>query len=210
MISINITGTEQLDRLEEMLRSSVLLEARNAGGEAAVTALQDHFTERNQAPNKRGWPKRGFWSEILKTVTSQSTDPEFDVLVSSPAFWRKYKGGEPIVPKTGSKKLAIPATAAAYAAGRPAAGRGPELMVVVRRRNGKPQGVGLAEFTTRESKTDPTKKVRIPGAIWYWLVDSVNPKADPNAVPDIAKVENMAQNTAYSYLQARLSRETAA
>lgn len=203
MISIDIQGGQQLDNLDEVLRRMVMVEARNAAGEEAATELQDHFMRLDSRPNKRGWPKRNFWAQVMKTVTTQTTDPAYDIIVSAPEFWRRWKGGGPITPKTGARKLAIPATAAAYAAGRPAKG-GMDLMVLVRRKGGKVQGVALAEFTTRQSKRDPSRTVRVPGKIQYWLVASTNPGADPNAAPDIGTVTLQAQRTAYAYIQAKL------
>ena len=204
MISVDLIESESFRNLSESVKRDALAEARNAAGEAAATELQDHFAGLNQRPNKRGWPKRGFWADVLKTVNAQALDDEYDIGVASPEFWRRYKGGSAISPKTGPRKLAIPATAAAYAAGRPASGRVPvELMVLVRRKDGKLQGVGLAEFTTRPSKRDPAKTVRVPGTVWYWLVASTNPPADPNAAPSAQRIQDVAQTTAHAYLQAK-------
>jgi hypothetical protein len=171
------------------------IEARNAAGEAVVGQLQNHFLDRNNAPNARNWPKRGFWADVLKATGSNITSTSYAVTVASAAFWRRWKGGDSITPKA-AKRLAIPAIAEAYAAGRPGAGRVPvDLMVIVRKRAGKEPAVALAEFSTQKGKN-------VPGRIWYWLVKSANPGADPNAIPPPDSLRSTAIAAADSYLSA--------
>ena len=181
---------------------SASIEARNAAGEAVVSKLQDHFLTRNTQPNARNWPKRGFWADVLKSVGSNISADSYAVTVASPAFWRRYKGGDPIEAKA-AKRLAIPAIAEAYVAGRPSAGRVPvALTTIVRRRVGKPPAVALAEYTERPSKRDPNKTVRVPGRIWYWLVQQANPGRDPNATPPMSELRAAAMQAADAYLAA--------
>jgi hypothetical protein len=178
------------------------VEARNAGGEAVVGRLQDHFLALNAKPNRRNWPKRGFWADVLKAVGSNISQSAYAVTVASPAFWRRWKGGDPITAKA-KRRLALPAIAEAYVAGRPAAGRVPvDLTTIVRKRTGKPPTVGLAEYTERPSKRDPNKTVKEPGRVWYWLVQQADPAADPNAVPPRAELVALAVSTADAYLNA--------
>jgi hypothetical protein len=182
--------------------SSAAIEARNAAGEAVLSKLQDHFLTRNTQPNARNWPKRGFWADVLKSVGSNITNASYAVTVASPAFWRRYKGGDPIQPKA-AKRLAIPAIAEAYTAGRPSAGRVPvDLTTIFRRRAGKPPVLALAEYTERPSKRDPNKTVRVPGRIWYWLVQQANPGRDPDAIPTFASLRSTATDAADAYLAA--------
>jgi hypothetical protein len=199
MISINYIGKKV--SLVAPLQAATL-EARNAAGEAVVGKLQDHFLARNAKPNARNWPKRGFWAEVLKAIGSNITQSAYTVTVASPAFWRRYKGGEPFKAKT-STRLAIPAIAEAYTAGRPSAGRVPvALTTIVRRRIGKPPAVALAEFSERPSKRDPNKTVKVPGRIWYWLVQQANPGADPAAIPPFSDLRATAIAAADAYLSA--------
>lgn len=178
------------------------IEARNAAGEAVLGKLQDHFLQLNTKPNARNWPKRGFWADILKTLGSNISQSAYTVTVASPAFWRRYKGGPPIQPKA-AKRLAIPAIAQAYAAGRPSAGRVPvALTTIVRRRVGKPPAVALAEYTERPDKRHPDRLVKVPGRIWYWLVQQTNPAADPEAIPPISQLQSAATDAAAAYLAA--------
>jgi hypothetical protein len=193
---------------------SASTEARNAAGEAVVTRLQDHFLNRNTKPNARNWPKRGFWADVLKSVGTNISSASYAVTVASPSFWRRWKGGEPIKAKA-SKRLAIPAIAEAYVAGRPSAGRVPvALTIIFRKRAGKPPAVALAEYTERPDKNDPTRKVKVPGRIWYWLVQQANPipGGDPDAIPPMKDLRAAAMQAADAYLAAvtqRLQRGTA-
>jgi hypothetical protein len=91
-------------------------------------------------------------------------------------------------------------TASESPAGRPAAGRVPvELAVMVRRRGGKPVGVALAEFILRDSKRTPGKQVKELGTVWYWLVDNTNPPIDPDALPDVAGLQENARQAVSDY-----------
>jgi hypothetical protein len=203
MISVNYIG-KKLPLVAPLQAATI--EARNAAGEAVVSKLQDHFLTRNTQPNARNWPKRGFWAEIVKSVGANITNASYAVTVASPAFWRRYKGGDPIEAKA-AKRLAIPAIAEAYTAGRPSAGRVPvALTTIVRRRIGKPPAVALAEFSERPSKRDPNKTVKVPGRIWYWLVQQANPGADPAAIPPFSDLRATAIAAADAYLRAITNR----
>ena len=204
MLSINYKGQKrQLTRpLEDATR-----EARNAAGEAVVTTLQNHFLKRNTQPNARNWPKRGFWADVLQAVGSNITDASYAITVASPSFWRRWKGGGPIKPKA-AKRLAIPAIAEAYAAGSPGAGRVPvALTIIARKRSGKPSMVALAEYAERPGKNGKT--IKVPGRIWYWLVQQANPLpgGDPNAIPPVPELRAIARSTVEAYL-ATITRRT--
>ena len=192
MLEIRTTGT---NREFTAPLDAASIEASNAAGEAVVGQLQNHFLDRNNAPNAKNWPKRGFWADVLKALGSNISPTSYAVTVASAAFWRRWKGGDPITPKT-KKRLAIPAIAEAYTAGRPAAGRVPvDLMVIVRKRSGKEPVVALAEYTVQRGK-------KLPGKIWYWLVKQANPGADPNAIPPPDSLRSTAIAAADSYLAA--------
>jgi hypothetical protein len=75
-------------------------------------------------------------------------------------------------------------------------------MVLVRKRSGKEPVVALADFTTRPGKRNPDKPVRVPGRIWYWLVQQANPAADPDAIPPFDSLRSTAIATADAYLAA--------
>jgi hypothetical protein len=197
MISVTLKST--LPPMDPVISSAALTGARDAAGEAVVTQLQDHWIKLNTAPNKRNWPKRGFWASVVQAVNTQPRQGSYQILMPLAAFWRRYQGGDPIVPKA-AKRLAIPAIAEAYAAGRPGAGRVPvDLMLIVRKRG---KALGLAEYTERPSKDEPGKTVKVPGRVWYWLVKSANPPADPNAMPPLGILSATATQMVDRYLAA--------
>jgi hypothetical protein len=226
MISIGFKST--LPPMDPAISQAALRDARDAAGETVVTKLQDHWLDLNVKPNAKNWPKRGFWASVAQAVNTQPKIGSYQILMPLASFWRRYQGGNPIEPKK-AKRLAIPAIAEAYAAGRPGAGRVPvELMTIVRKR-GKVGGqakstkrrskdepgkavknampsmdivVGLAEYTERPSKVKPGKTVKVPGRVWYWLVEQSNPAADPNAMPPLGILNTAATDTVSRYLAA--------
>jgi hypothetical protein len=197
MISIGFKST--LPPMDPAISQAALRDARDAAGEAVVTNLQDHWLKLNVRPNAKNWPKRGFWASVAQAVNSQPKLGSYQILMPLASFWRKYQGGNPIVPKK-AKRLAIPAIAEAYTAGRPGAGRVPvDLMLIVRKRG---KVLGLAEYTERPSKDEPGKTVKVPGRIWYWLVKQSNPAADPNAMPPMGILNTTATDAVSRYLAA--------
>jgi hypothetical protein len=201
MISISHKGKR---RALTARLAAASIEARNAAGETVVAKLQDHFLKRNAQPNAKGWPSRGFWADVLKALGTNISDSSYTVTVAFPAFWRRWIGGKPFKAKE-KDRLAIPAIAEAYVAGRPGAGRVPvALTTIVRKRTGKPPSVGLAEYTERPGKDDPSRKVKVPGRVWYWLVEQANPLpgGDPDAIPPISELRADATAAADAYLAA--------
>lgn len=199
---ITIGFKSNLPPMDPAISQAALRDARDAAGEAVVTKLQGHWLSLNTQPNKKNWTKRGFWASVVQAVNTHPKLGSYEILMPLAAFWRRYQGGGPFGAKK-AKRLAIPAIAEAYAAGRPAAGRVPvDLTVVVRKRSGRDAVVALAEYTERPDKRDPAKTVKVPGRIWYWLVKQANPAADPNAMPPMGELNATASSTVSAYLAA--------
>ena len=203
-LDIQITVPPELQRLPERMATESR-EALRAAGAAVQSRLQEHFLQRNSAPNKKNWPKRGIWGQIADAVSANDSAQAYELAIGGEAgivFWRRYQGGAAFRAKTGPRKLAIPARAEAYAAGRPSLNQGlPPLAVMVRRKDGRMQGVALAEYTERPSKRDPDKTVKVLGSVWYWLVESANPPADPDAMPPTEALQSSATEAAAGYLR---------
>jgi len=191
MIAIEIQDSAS-PRLQAMLAA---LErpatALKVGAQAAANVLRAHFALRESEPNAQNWPKSHFWSRIRgATAVASVSDTEALVAVSSPAFSHKVTGGT-IVPKRG-KYLAIPAMAAAYAAGSPREGAAPENLAFAFSRH--PQGGWRPSLVVQENvmkevgkpRKDGTRRRRLvhqAGAIWYWLIKSATQAPDPRALP---------------------------
>lgn len=183
MLTINITEPampEELKSLPELLARPRPLLA--AGGNQLASDLRDHFGERNEQPNKRGWPKKNFWAGIRSaTALASVSDDSAIVSISDPAINQKVFGGT-ITPKRG-RMLAIPENAEAYVAGSPRNLPAGFLRLLVARSG----GVYLVE---NDSSLQPKGKkgskpgMSFSGRFWYHLVPSVTQDPDPNALPD--------------------------
>jgi hypothetical protein len=176
-----------LRELYDAVRPEVLLKL---AGKSVENALRDHFLSRNREPNKKGWPKRGLWGEIAEqTAMGAVNAEEVVVTVKSPALAHKIAGGT-IRPGVGKKYLALPATAAAYAAGSPSEGAAPELKF----------GVAFNPEINRNMKAMLSKD---GNTVWYWLARKATHKADPDAMPSDTTLEDAAIETIERALQRR-------
>jgi len=181
MLTINITEPampEELKTIPKFLANPRPLLA--AGGRQLVSDLQDHFAERNDQPNKKGWPKKNFWAGIRgATALAEVSDNSATVSISDPAINQKVYGGT-ITPKRG-KMLAIPLIADAYVAGSPRTLPINFLRLMVARSG----GVYLVENdSTRAPKGRNKPGMSFAGRFWYHLVPSVTQDPDPNALPN--------------------------
>lgn len=179
--------------------------AIDAASEQVVTDVQAHFMQRNSGSKAHpgDWPAKGWWAMLTQLVAAQPADNfSSNVTITSPAFWRRYKGGGPITPKRGTY-LALPAMGRAYAAGSPREGATPPLAPLYMRRDGKASAFALTD-DVRTSKKGKTYGGR-NGTIWYWLVKSANPAADPNAVPSRASLVTSASGAARLAVSAMLA-----
>jgi len=135
-------------------------------GKRVEIELRRHFLKRNAEPNRKGWPKKGFWGELAQaTALERHDDSGAVVRVAHPAARFKLRGGT-ITPKA-ARSLAIPLTADAYAAGRPALGGIAGLMFRPARRGNL---VGFLATAGGEKK--------------YALVRRVTQRGDPRTLPD--------------------------
>jgi hypothetical protein len=169
--------------------------------------LQDHF--RGRPSNRLGWPSHGLWRSIsAATAVADVTPAEAVISVTHPAILAKVNPETVITPKRG-RFLAIPAMAAAYAAGSPREGAAPANLAFVYSRH--PQGgwrPSLAVQTTvtkevgkpRRDGTRRVKTVHQAGQIWYWLVRRAVVHGDPNALPSDDLVADTAISAALTFL----------
>jgi len=146
-----------------------------AAGKEMERALRNHFHERDNEPNARGWPKKHFWRKEVSanTALTEVAERRAVVSISSPAFAHKVTGGT-ITPKRG-KALSIPLTSEAYLAG--SASLFPRKL--------HPQGRSLADEQ---------------GVAQYALVRSVSHDPDPRAWPERETLENAILIRAQAFL----------
>lgn len=201
MIAFSIaqdTATPAVADLLQRLRKPSRL--HRAMAEGVITRLEYHFDERAMEGNKKGWPSRKTWQQIRDaTGLAEANNDGATISIEHPAIRQKFFGSEvlgPIKPKEASR-LAIPATAAAYAAGSPGEGKTPALKVMLAYNserghwmlslfNAEDQA-GMKQVKDRrkghqgEMKWVPDPKK--PAGVWYWLVRQAFVPRDPNALP---------------------------
>lgn len=174
---------------------------QKAGNELAL-AIRAHFAARDDEPIARGWPKQHFWAREGRSNTALSyfNDTEAVVSISSEAIWHKLVGGE-VRPKRG-RALAIPNSAAAYAAGQPSSMNKDMLEFVPLNLGGL---VGMLverqHDVLRKTKKGFKQGEKRGGTIWFWLMAKVTHKPDPRTLPPEEELEARVFSAADSYLQ---------
>jgi len=202
-VTIHDGATYTLTKLAEGLTNRRPLNA--AVGKRGESELREHFRERNQEPNKKGWPAQDFWNRIRKATALASVDDSgAAIAIADPAITQKIYGGE-IKPKEG-KYLALPAIA--EASGR-SARTFANLEPLIRWMNGKRRAVALVErraTLTSDRKEKGSGAVEkkgelVGGRVFYWLVESVHPRKDPRALPTREKMEKALREEAQIYVE---------
>ena len=142
------------------------------GGKRLEMEVRKHFQDLDRRPNKRGWPSRHFWRGIARsTALDLVTRQTARVAITDPAFWGKVKDTK-IKPKRG-RFLAIPATAAAYAAGSPREGAAPASLKLTRDIN---PATGRMQWCLAIVDSQAA-------TVWYWLARQARIPKDPDALP---------------------------
>lgn len=203
-ITIHDGATYALTKIADGLTNRRPLNA--AVGKRGESELREHFRERNQEPNKKGWPKQDFWNRIRKATALSSVDESGATLtISDPAIAQKVHGGD-IVPKEG-KYLTIPAIAAA--AGR-SARTFQNLEPLIRWINGSRRAIALVErrasnITYGKERKDGSRSVTHVsssiGGVIFWLVEKVHQNRDPRALPSRDKMETALRDEARIYVE---------
>lgn len=196
MIAINITDTLTPHHRQVMgtLASMRPLMARL--GKTAEVIIKNRFEDLNRRPNKRGWPKKNFWTQVKRSTGLNNVgEREATVAISDPRFALQYYGGT--VSAKRSRFLAVPLTAAAYAAGSPREGATPNLFVL-KSRSGR--GAFLAEAEAFAGRGT----VRL----WYALKASVKVPQNPDALPPEGDISAALNREAVAYLDAVAAKGT--
>lgn len=194
MIAVNITDglTPHYQAVVNTLASTRPLMARL--GKTAEVILKTRFEDLNRRPNKRGFPKKNFWADVKRsTGLTNVGEREATVAISDPRFALQYYGGT-VGAKRG-RMLAIPMTAAAYAAGSPREGNTPNLFVL-KSRSGR--GAFLAEAEAFAGRGT----VRL----WYALKAKVTVPANPDALPPESDISAALDREARAYLDTAIRR----
>lgn len=159
-------------------------------GRAVQNELKKHFRGKNQKPNKRGWRKSGFWSQIRDSTQLIKSGQGAIVEINDPRFNQKLHGGT-ITPKRG-KALAIPMEQEFYGV-NPSTFQG--RFDFIPRNKGRLVGL-LAE-------TLADKSIRVA----YILLKSVDQDAEEDALPPMAELEAVAVKTLAGWVKRQLARK---
>ena len=157
-------------------------------GKRGEIELRNWFEKRNAEPNKRDWPKQGFWERIRTATAFAGADEKAArIVIADPAINQKIFGGT-ITPKEG-KYLALAAIAEAY-------GKSPLLFYFLKIHRFRSGALALVEEDRtlisfkrgRGKKKGQVKLVnkgrtQTRGRVWYWLARSVTQRPDERALP---------------------------
>jgi hypothetical protein len=174
--------TPELKRIAGEIQNPRRLMA--ATGKRMEKVYRDHFLTLDRKPNEQGWPKRHFWSRVVRSATSltEVTAEKAVVTMASPELVHKVQGGT-VTPKRG-RALAAPASALAYKTGSPRDWDTTELEFVPLKSGGL---VGMLVRTQRDVISFGKKGVRrvagLGGEIMYWLFAKVFHRPQPDALP---------------------------
>jgi hypothetical protein len=207
MLSINITGPDlapEIKRLSSIDRQVSGTAILKAAGKQLEIDLRDHFSARNQEPNKQGWPKKNFWAGIAEaTALASVSDNEATVSVSDPAINQKVFGGT-IKPKPG-RNLTIPQNAEAYTAGSPRNLPANFLRLLVTR-SGKVYLVENDPNLRPRGKKGYKPGMSFAGRFWYRLVPSVTQAPDPRALPEESYLEGSVMSAIRGVFDAQIKK----
>lgn len=157
-----------LDRLLP-LASGERVAARVAA--SAEVLFQRHLVERNQLPNKNGWPKTNFYGRAAEATFATGDATGATVTVAQEGFRQRYFGGQ-IVP-VNRRMLAFPVSATSYGHGTS------EFVMEVRRLQAAEAPGGYAGAYLCAIGT-----AKAPGEPLFRLARRVNPQGDPTIIPD--------------------------
>lgn len=190
-VNITDTLTPHYRQVVSTLTSTRPLMARL--GKTAEVIFKNRFEDLNRRPNKRGFPKKNFWAQVKRsTALTNVGEREATVAVSDPRYALQLRGGT--VSAKRSRMLAIPLTAAAYAAGSPREGATPKLFVL-KSRSGR--GAFLAE-ADRFARSGTVR-------LWYALKASVKVPMNPDAMPSESDIAAALDREARAYLDAAIA-----
>jgi hypothetical protein len=235
MIELRITRDDVTPMLRDLYDCTDPATIVRLAAKSVEVRLRKHFRDRNTEPNERGWRKSGLWRDISKStamgaIQGGSGFAWCQISISHPAIFTKLYGAT-ITPKRG-KYLAIPATAAAAAAGSPREGATPNLKFAYApvpahgRFPGDPSQPGSMRAALQtESATRVVERKRKQGkdtafgfatqlkevaeknaGVWYWLIRSATIHADPDALPPDEDLSDNAMSTINDYLERQKQR----
>lgn len=172
--------------------------ASKAAARGVANKLRDHFaTLETERPNKMGYPRQHFWSQIRKSVGNPVQEGNAaSVTVAHVAFRQKLEGGT-IKPGPGKEYLTIPAHPDAYgkrarefSALQFAFAEDPNNPGTVRPALIAQRAIStLIQFGKKKAKAVASELGVLP---LYWLVREVKQAPTPGALPPDEELQQAA------------------
>jgi hypothetical protein len=175
-----------------------------AMGKRVEGELRAHFLQRNEEPNKRGWPSQNFWSQVRRATAYQGADETAArVVISDPRIAQKIHGGT--IRPVERKFLALAAIAEAY-------GHAPRefnFLHVVRFKGSGALALVEADrnfISVGKQRKDGSRRVKDKGQaqrgrVWFWLAKKVTQKADANALPGEQHLQDAMLDEAQQFME---------
>lgn len=187
-ITVDDLATRRLHELGGRLKNRGPLHERMGAGAAKL--IKAHFLGKNQEPNKKGWPKTGFFGTegFKKTRMEKADDAGATVTVASKPMAKRYHGG----PIQGKPWLGIPLHAGVY---------GSYARKFIESRGGM-EGSGL--FFRRSGAGRLYLGERTVGgrlSLHFLFVRRVNLRADATVLPNENDLRSTVSREAEQYLR---------
>lgn len=170
------------DQVTPVLRKMlVIMTKRSAMAEIAAAVgqvVKRHLIQKNKEPNKKGWPKTGFYGKAAEKTNWQATDSKAIVAISQEGFGQRYHGGPITAKKAGA--LTIPLSSKAY--GHRA--REFKNLILIKTSGGK--AILFEKGTAKVSRTGKNGKQHVVwklGTPMFLLVKAVDQKGDKTVIP---------------------------
>lgn len=196
-----------------ILASARSLDFLKACGRGVAVLLRAKFQDlENTRPNKQGWPRQHFWSDVRRSVQNpEQTAGKVSVSITHPGIALRYFGGD-IFP-VNVRFLTIPAVPEAY--GKRAREFDNLRPGYAPNEEGRPQ-LALVETDATvvrfgRKKKDGTRTVsqvmRTGGQAVFWLVTKAHQEGDKTILPTEDQMQIAAVKAGEDYLQAIADRE---
>jgi hypothetical protein len=180
--------------------------------------LADHFRGRNSEPNKRGWAKTNFWSQVGRATDVGEIREDGATVVVAEARFRIHLFGGTIKPTGGRKFLTIPlvqeARGISVATYERKTGRElfrighARLLFEKRSRGGTSSliGGGTGRSFRKGTASEVPLKARQQLRAIYALARQARIKADPNALPPMPSIVAALNEEAADFLARELKK----
>lgn len=176
---ITIDLKQQIDFLKtRSVRVQDVGSVMMVAGKAVHGRLVNHFREKNQKPNSRGFKRQNFWAQIRDAVQKPVRDGDAAIVQVNDPRLNPHVFGAVITPKA-KKALAIPVHPQAYGV------RAATFDDLVMIRSGKGKGNVVGVLGKRVNGGDIIEA-------WYVLVKRATVPKDPTALPPDAEIESAA------------------